>query len=668
LSKAAQKRGRKELEKMLSSGRYWEWLEMLEKEALIDGYKKEWYEVWQTLARRAFREPLLLEEFLTHSESLKRRPDIPDIRFLLLLKRFIEGAHGGEELASFKGLGFPAEAIRKQAMTWGDESFPGQKLQEFLTTLIAKPEEATKKNYEEIALVLKGTPLSGIIKSLGTQMAATRSLGGRSGAKISLQKLSDIEFCLKEASNHIPSHLRQILFYPFLFQIQRVLQRLLETKQDTFAEIIPSIPYLLSMLVGEKAGSLRTQLKHQKQEVQLEYADFDRVILGADFDEKVALLGRMRSLRHDDEENGNANYFQRLYKSILSDIGRMRPSLSEREKKGLSRVMYSALTQDLPFLWNGLTGSEHDLTEILLHAAETGCLNLRLATLALVLSEKGGYRRLKVFAENFLKTLAPPVGEDILWVLDEFSEIVFPHVNSLRPLFSLGESKAPFANQIAKEIWSKAMTLLVLNSASKKVSGFFPLLAGDRLYDGIGREIQILRKELSRLKDCKELTNLADFLNCFPEDSFTEKGYQRLLNTIFEKGRRLDPVIEMVGDSLLRSPVAKGINELLMPLLGDGSKILESGFYDFLRGHWDGLRTTKLENLDRLIRILMRRETKSEDRNLLLRISNLLEERFRGGEKEAGALREKLMEELIMQKTESKLARPKRRRWPGRFW
>lgn len=668
MSKAAQKRARKEIEKMLSSGRYWEWLETLEREALISGYKKEWYEVWQTLARRAFRDPLQLEEFLARSESLKERPDIPDIRFLLLLKKFIEGAHGAEELASFTGLGFPAEAIRKQAMTWRDESFPGQKLQELLTTLIAKPEEATKKNYEEIALVLKGTPLSGIIKSLGTQMTATRSLGGRSGAKISLQKFSDIEFGLKEGSNHIPHHLRQILFYPFLFQINRVLQRLLEAKQqDTFAEILPSIPYLLSMLAGEKAGSLRTQLKHQKREV-LEHVNFDRVISRADFDEKVALLGRMRSLRHDDKGNGNADTFQRLYKSVLSDIGRMRPSLSEREKKDLNRVMGIALTRDLPFLRNGLAASEHDLGEILLHAAEAGCLNLRLALLSLILAEKGGYRRLKVFAENSLKIVDSPTGEEISWILDEFSEIVFPHVNSLKPLFSFWGSEAPFASQIAKEIWSKAMTLLVLNSASKKVSGFFPLLAGDRLYQGMKRDIQILRKELSILKDCKELANLADFLNCFPEDSFTEKGYQRLLDTIFEKGRRLDPIIEIVGDSLLRSPIEKGIKRLLLPLLGDWFKILEKGFYDFLRGHWDGLKLTKLGNLGRLIRILMRRETLSEDRNLLFKISNLLEERSRDGEKEAGVLRDKLMEELARQKTRSKSAKPKRRGRSGKLF
>ena len=665
MSKAAQKRVRKELEKMLGSGRYWEWLETLEKEALIDGYKKEWPEVWQTLARRAFREPLQLEEFLTRSESLKKRPDLPDIRFLTLLKRFVEGDHRSEDLASFKGLGFPAEAIRKQVMTWRDEFLPGQKLQEFLTALIAKPQEATKKNYEEIAMVLKGTHLSGTIKSLGTQMTAACSLGERPDAKPSLQKLSDIEFGLKEASNHIPHHLRQILFYPFLFQIQKALERLLETKQDTFAEILPSIPFLFSMIAGEKAGDLSTQFKHQKRGV-LEYAEFDKVISRADFDEKVALLGRMRSLRHD-ERNGDADTFQRLYKSILSDIGRMCQPLSERERKDLNRVMTNALTRDVSFLWNDLAATEHDLSEILIHAAEAGCFNLRLAMISLVLAEKGGYRRLKVFAENSLNTLNPPVGEDILWVLEEFDEIIFPHVNSLRPLISFWGSEAPFVNQIAREIWSKAMTILVFNLASNEINGFSPMLTGDRLFEGMKREIQILRKELGALKDCKELANIADFLNCFPEDSFTENGYQRLLNMIFEKERSLDPIIEIIGNFLLRSPAEKRINGFLQPLLGDWLEILEKGFYDFLGRHWDSMKMTRLENLDRFFRILMKRETRSEDRNLLFRISNLLEERSREGEKEAGVLREKLMEELIREKTKSRTTRPKKRRRPGRF-
>jgi hypothetical protein len=288
--------------------------------------------------------------------------------------------------------------------------------------------------------------------------------------------------------------------------------------------------------------------------------------------------------------------------------------------------------------------------------------------LSLVLAENRGYRRLKVFAENSLRIFNLPDWEDILWVLDEFGEIVFPHVNSLRPLFSIWGSEAPFANQIARKIWSKAMTALVLNSASNEINGFFFLLPEDRVFEGMKREIQILRKELSALKDCKELADLADFLNCFPEDSFTEKGYQHLLSTIFEKGRRLDPIIEIVEDFLLQSPVEKGINKLLLPLLGSWLEIFWKGFYDFLRRHWDGLKTTKWENLGRLIRILMRRETQSEARNLLFRISNLLEERSRDGEKEAGVLREKLMEELIRQKTKSKPARPRRRSRSKNLW
>ena len=124
MSKAAQKRFKKELGKMLSAGRYWEWLEILEKESVVAEFRREWQEAWQTLARRALRDPQHMEEFLSRSRALRQRPDISEIKFLSLLKEFIEKDEEGEKLASLKGLSFPGEAIRRQAMSWENDLFP----------------------------------------------------------------------------------------------------------------------------------------------------------------------------------------------------------------------------------------------------------------------------------------------------------------------------------------------------------------------------------------------------------------------------------------------------------------------------------------------------------------------------------------------------------------
>jgi hypothetical protein len=127
-------------------------------------------------------------------------------------------------------------------------------------------------------------------------------------------------------------------------------------------------------------------------------------------------------------------------------------------------------------------------------------------------------------------------------------------------------------------------------------------------------------------------------------------------------------VIEMMEASLRQASIAKGKSNFFpISPLDDYFKILERGFYDFLREHWDALKTSRLENIDRLIHILMMKGTQSYNRNLLTRVSNLLEERFRAGEEGAGRLKERLMGELLRQRPKSKpAAGRKKREKPGR--
>ncbi len=203
MSKAAQKRLRKELGKMLSAGRYWEWLETLEKESVVPEFRREWQEAWQTLARRALRDPQHMEEFLTRSRALRQRPDISEIQFLFLLKEFIEKDEEGGKLAPLKGVSFPGEAIRRQAMSWRNEFFPGEKLRKSLSALLSRPGEATQKDYEEIARLVQGTALAIPVRFLGGQVATIRSLARRPSHEDGLNKLYHVEFALKEAARNL---------------------------------------------------------------------------------------------------------------------------------------------------------------------------------------------------------------------------------------------------------------------------------------------------------------------------------------------------------------------------------------------------------------------------------------------------------------------------------
>jgi hypothetical protein len=481
--------------------------------------------------------------------------------------------------------------------------------------------------------------------------------------------LYDIEFTLKEAARNLSPQLQRILFYPFIFHVDKIIQLLLETRQETkIARTVSSIPYLFGLLAGNRAEDVKRQLSPLNRDLP-DGPSREKVIHGSDFDEKIRLLGRMRSFLQEGDEGGEYLHdFLELYKSILSDIQRLWFSLSEKEKKDLEKVMKATLTKDVHFLWNGLMATEHDLIGILLPAAQSVCLDRKLAMLSLVLAERQGNHRLKDFAQSSLRHEDSPTGDDISWILDEFNEMVFPRIRALQPLLSLWESEAPFINQIAQKIFSKAFSFLLMNSVSKKMGGLFSLLKDDHAYQEMRKGMQILRSELSSLRSYEPFAKLEAYLNCFPEDSLTEQGYQHFLNMVYETERRLDPIIEMMTDSLGPFLARERIKPLL-PFLADYHKIQENGFLDFLRDHWDSLKRSKLENLERLSHLLLRNETLPSNRHLLLRISNLLEERLREGEQEAGRLRQELMDALIRRRTEWRpTTKPKRKRKPRKTW
>ena len=276
-------------------------------------------------------------------------------------------------------MSFPGEAIRRQAIAWRSEAFPEERCWRNLLALILKPGEVTRKDYEEIARHVQGTALAVPVRYLGGRITAIRSLARRPSNEAGLDNLSDIDFALKEAAKNLSPHLQRVLFYPFLFHVDKVIQPLLETRQEAMiAKIISSVPYLFGLLAGERAEGIKRQLSPLNRD--LPDLSLEKVIQGSDFDEKICLLGRMRSSHPEDDGGGGyLDDFLDLYKSIFSDIQRMRQSLSERERKDLGRVMGSALTKDIHLLWNGLMATEHDLVGILLAAAQSACLDRRLS-------------------------------------------------------------------------------------------------------------------------------------------------------------------------------------------------------------------------------------------------------------------------------------------------
>jgi len=146
-------------------------------------------------------------------------------------------------------------------MSWRNDLFPEEKLRKSLSALLSRPGEVTQKDYEEIARLVEGTALAVPVRSLGGQAAAIRSLARRPSHEDGLNKLYDIEFALKEAARNLSPQLQRVLFYPFIFQVDKVIQPLLEARQEAkIAKIVSSIPYLFGLLAGDRAEGVKRQL------------------------------------------------------------------------------------------------------------------------------------------------------------------------------------------------------------------------------------------------------------------------------------------------------------------------------------------------------------------------------------------------------------------------
>ena len=115
MNKGKQKRLKKDLDRLSSSGRYWEMLGMLRDENLGEFYTRESRDAWQALVRRALRQPSGLEEFFSKSGEIGSPPgDIPDLKFLLLLKNFVYADTLPDELGMIRGLSFRPKRYAKE--------------------------------------------------------------------------------------------------------------------------------------------------------------------------------------------------------------------------------------------------------------------------------------------------------------------------------------------------------------------------------------------------------------------------------------------------------------------------------------------------------------------------------------------------------------------------
>ncbi|MBF0458096.1 MAG: hypothetical protein HQK99_09395 [Nitrospirae bacterium] len=639
MNKSKERRVRKELDKLLSSGKYWEWLDKINAENLqdvsnkLDGLDKQMKDVWQSLAKQALRLPGRLTDFLRKLKGITSYPDIPDVKFLFLLRDFIYEDNLSTELLTLKGLSLPAEELRKRAATWNDDVFPEKEVRKILDAFVKRPEKITKKYYLDLApmtnKLFNDRALLLSFKRLGDDIAYIRSIGTKGHNKVNITKLNDIDIRLLFIARNLPSGLHKVISYPFIFQMNKYLRSLPgNAPAVTIAKIVSAIPYLFSLVAGDKAGEVGERLMHYNPH-DIDHKYLAKKISQGSFEERVALIGTIRRLSKDGEREVYSKYMFSLYKGILSDVAKRLGHLSEREKRELPRVLGGAMLQDIHILW----GTPYELADILLSAAESGCLEIRLSMLSLLVAGELKLRKLREFAENTIRKPLKITIEDIDWLMSECSFVVFPRVSLLKSILDLLGDEKKLIEVMADMVLQELQSILFINSVVRH-NGEIPFPMEMMGFTERKEDLRILRKELVSLRGYEAFNFLIDYIECYPDGCFTETAHRCALNKVYAWGGVSALLWEIKNINLKKSEFNDLTDDAYGSLPGDDSlyKLVrqkEKAAFDALREHWEDLKTANISTIEDLTEIIAKYYSKDP---IIIRLSNLLEHRCQHGE------------------------------------
>ncbi len=611
------------------------------------------------MVKRAFRLPERLRDLWEKMEGVKKLPDFPDFRFLLYLRDFVDGKEVTENISTLQGLGIPAKVLRKKALSWQEAGVPEKKLKTLLNLFVNHPEKAGKKQYNDLTSLLQGSsmfePASTLARHIGKARKLNYKTTIRKGPRaINMGELRQLDSRIGKTSDRFSPPLKRVLLYPFAYQISEYFGWLLERgDMETFAEAVSSLPFLFSMTAGEKAEEIRNRLLDLDPAPLLkdDPSLLNEKIDDADFEERVALLGKMKSLVRDGRQDF-IELFQFLYGDMLSEIARRKENLSPRDKRELARVMETVLLRDFEFLTEDMA----DMVKLLVKAADAGCMERRLSILSLIVAERERNKRLRRMAEDVLNSMPALDKEDILSALHQFEYLFLPRIGALKPLIDCYEARIPFVSEVVDKILKDLKFHLLTASMSGREIGLFPMLT-DIPAKKSKRKVGILRRELRAFSGHESFSPIWEYLECFPEDRFTEEGFEELLTKRHERTNSLDFLIDelhTISDRLTDDGDIFG-QFFLMSTMTSIFEDQERICLRFLKKHLTGLNTTTLEKIDSLVRYLFEEDDfTGVHSDLLMRLNNLLERRIRAGEKEAEPLKEEIIDFLIK-------SRPKKR-------
>jgi hypothetical protein len=677
LSKAKQRRAKKDQEKLWRAGRYMEWLVDVQTHPASPELKREIDQAWQEVQRRTLRTRQSFHEFCTCVDKIQSLPEALELHFLKALKGFVEGEEGAvETILAATGLSGAYKVAQRSlhSVLLVPQSWQG--IETLLKRMAQEPGIVTRKHYRELAGYLADTPLRRWFLDVGESMADFRKLNHKANLHkpVSQALLADLE-----EANHVvmmvglslPPELRRLVLLPFAFQV------VLHLRQCSYTPKAHQVLGLISAVKGvfmEGCGDLLTpELRGQllsggeRGASRLDQEQIEADFTAASFEGKLIVLRDLRRACHEapswgeygdpfapdfssgQDGDGTDSLLLRCYKQMLKEIGRRVPDLSPREQRALIAAIDPIAAEDVSKLFLE-RGASQGIIDVLLQAAESECMGIRLAMVAYFAALKGRSKRLVSAAIKVLREGPIPGQDDIQWCLREYKVPVAQSPEFLRILFDRIQGNDSLTRMVGESVYQEVKSAVVFFS-------FMPFLENypgrKRMPDAaMMRFPQDLIKELVYLAGQigEPMRALERFLTVFPQGRINEELLRQWFAEIWNPAEGCTLFLANV-DELVECD--EGSDDLLDYIFGAGSlggvvgpsKTLQYPrvILDFLKERADDLRTLPLETLENIVnRIYPLLQHLPEYGSLVIRTLNALNVRIAAGETQCTGLRDTL--------------------------
>jgi len=653
LAKAKQKRVLKKINKLWRTGKYWEWLRLVEQEGLVAAQAPQWQEAWQNLSRRALRLPNHLEEFWERLPKLKNIPDNPDIVFIRLLQDFLDDEAVRPEIGSLTGLSPAAQLLRDKILAWSWDSGQDKKIDRIIKVLVNQPEKVTGRTFTELNKLLKTAPLSESLQSLSKDINQIRKFNAkaaviRNWVGLTDQELKMLDNRLDRVARSLTPALREVLLYPFIYQAVQLFERLVDREVfDELAHLAAVMPFIFSQAAGPQAEDIKNRCRQLAGEIgtEAEVDDYLKQALSQDLEAKIAVLGKVRlALRALNPSGKLIRRFYNLYERVMDEIGDRQGQLAPRERFDLMQVMDPLIYGDLDWLMDDPEALRFFLNRVL----NSGCGGVLISTLALLTGERTANQPLKQKAWANLRNLPYPGDNELIRILDDFEQIIFPNVRLVKDLIELYPTEVGLRSLLFERLGAELKMFLLTSAMGLKFEKSASI--NQSLKKVLQQTVQKFKQDLAELEDYEEVVVLKDLAECFSEGYLTTQGYRALFQKVYNRLPSFDDLIFQIDRYF---PDIRGIghdfDELFLNMAaGDWLDKQEELLFQFILEHHDDLRNASLESIELVVDRFCHPEFMHPNGlNFFLQLGSCLEERVKNGEAAAMALQNRIINLLL---------------------